>query len=599
MHADGAAARVEGHQEMIPVRSYLRILGKYLRPLRRRVVLLTVVALGGIGLQLAGPQLIRAFLDGATGGKSPSDLVPLALWFIAIAVFQQAAKVWATYLSVDVGWSATNDLRADLAEHVLHLDMGFHKSHTPGALIERIDGDVTSLSNFFSAFTIQVIGNMILIGGILVLLWIENVLVGLGVSVFVVVILAGMVKVQTIAVPRWKAVRARSAELMGFIGEQLGGTEDIKANGGDQFMLARFTSILRQWLPEQVRGRHGFSMLWAMGITTYIMGLTVVIWLGSVLFNDGVMTLGSVYLVFHYVQMTHEPIEQIRAQMEDFQKAGAGIARVEDLLERESIIADTGTSRLPDGPLQVAFDKVTFAYADEGDDGLPVLDELEFTLPAGRILGVLGRSGSGKSTLARLLTRLYDPQAGAIRLDGTALTAVPVADLRHRVAMVTQDVQLFGASIRDNLTFFDHTIDDERLLAVIEELGLTPWLESLPVGLDSRLEASGSGLSAGQAQLLAFTRIFLRDPGLVILDEASSRLDPATEELIERAVDRLLENRTGIIIAHRLATIERADDILILEAGHIIESGDRMTLANDPDSRLSHLLATGLEEVLA
>ena len=584
---------------MIPVRSYLRILRKYLRPLRGRVVLLAVVALTGIALQLAAPQLIRAFLDGATSGKSPDDLVPLAVWFIAIAVFQQATKVWATYLSVDVGWSATNDLRADLAEHVLHLDMGFHKTHTPGALIERIDGDVTALSNFFSAFTIQVIGNMILIGGILVLLWIENLLIGLGVTLFVVVILAGMVKVQTVAVPRWKAVRARSAELMGFIGEQLGGTEDIKANGGDQFMLARFTGILRQWLPEQVRGRHGFSMLWAMGITTYITGLIVVIWLGSILFNDGVMTLGSVYLVFHYVQMTHEPIEQIRAQMEDFQKAGAGVARVEDLLDRDSNIADTGTGRLPDGPLAVQFDAVTFTYEDEGDDGLPVLDGLEFTLPAGRILGVLGRSGSGKSTLARLLTRLYDPQTGAIRLNGTALTSVPVPDLRHRVAMVTQDVQLFGASIRDNLTFFNDTINDDRLLAVIEELGLTPWLETLPAGLDSRLEASGSGLSAGQAQLLAFTRIFLRDPGLVILDEASSRLDPATEELIERAVGRLLEDRTGIIIAHRLATIERADDILILEDGHIIESGDRIALANDPDSRLSHLLATGLEEVLA
>jgi ABC-type multidrug transport system fused ATPase/permease subunit len=228
-----------------------------------------------------------------------------------------------------------------------------------------------------------------------------------------------------------------------------------------------------------------------------------------------------------------------------------------------------------------------------------VLDGLEFTLPAGRVLGVLGRSGSGKSTLARLLTRLYDPQAGSLRLNGTALTKVPVSDLRHRVAMVTQDVQLFGASIRDNLTFFNDAIDDDRLLAVIEELGLTPWLETLPAGLDSRLEASGSGLSAGQAQLLAFTRVFLRDPGLVILDEASSRLDPATEELIERAVGRLLEDRTGIIIAHRLATIERADDILILEDGHIIEAGDRMTLANDPESRLSHLLTTGLEEVLA
>ncbi|NND01239.1 MAG: ABC transporter ATP-binding protein [Acidimicrobiia bacterium] len=585
---------------MIPVRSYVRILRKYLRPLRGRVALLAVVALTGIALQLAGPQLIRAFLDGATSGTEVSKLIPLAVWFIGIAVLQQGAKVWATYLSVDVGWSATNDLRADLAEHVLHLDMGFHKEHTPGALIERIDGDVTALSNFFSSFTIMVLGNLILVAGILVLLWIENWLIGLGVTGFVVLIFSGMVKVQTIAVPRWKAVRARSAELMGFIGEQLGGTEDIKANGGDRFMIARFTGILRQWLPEQVRGRHGFSMLWAMGIMTFITGLSVVFFLGAILFNDGVMTLGGVYLVFHYVQMSHDPMEQIRSQMEDFQKAGAGIARVEDLLARESVIGDDGTTPLLAGPLEVDFDDVTFAYNDEeGDNDRPVLDDLNFTLPKGRVLGVLGRSGSGKSTLARLLTRLYDPQQGAIRLNGTALSEIPVEDLRHRVAMVTQDVQLFGASIRDNLTFFDDGVDDDRLHDVIDQLGLTDWLATLGDGLDSRLEASGSGLSAGQAQLLAFTRIFLRDPGVVILDEASSRLDPATEELIERAVDRLLRDRTGIIIAHRLATIERADDILILEDGVIVEAGERATLASDPDSRLSHLLATGLEEVLA
>jgi ATP-binding cassette subfamily B protein len=165
--------------------------------------------------------------------------------------------------------------------------------------------------------------------------------------------------------------------------------------------------------------------------------------------------------------------------------------------------------------------------------------------------------------------------------------------------MVTQDVQLFRATIRDNLTFFDETIPDGKLHEVIAELGLTEWLDTMPAGLDTRLEAGGAGLSAGQAQLLAFTRIFLEDPGLVILDEASSRLDPATEKLIERAVDRLLQDRTGIIIAHRLATVTRADDILILEDGEVVEYGERRALAADPESRLSHLLVTGMEEVLA
>jgi ABC-type multidrug transport system fused ATPase/permease subunit len=174
-----------------------------------------------------------------------------------------------------------------------------------------------------------------------------------------------------------------------------------------------------------------------------------------------------------------------------------------------------------------------------------------------------------------------------------------LTDLRQRAGMVTQNVQLFRATVRDNLTFFDRTIPDEQILAVIEELGLGGWLASLPEGLKTELKTGGSNLSAGEAQLLAFTRVFLNDPGLIILDEASSRLDPATEQLIERAIDRLLHRRTGIIVAHRLSTVERADKIMIIEQGRIQEFGETRSLASDPTSRFYHLRQTGLEEVLA
>jgi ATP-binding cassette subfamily B protein len=164
--------------------------------------------------------------------------------------------------------------------------------------------------------------------------------------------------------------------------------------------------------------------------------------------------------------------------------------------------------------------------------------------------------------------------------------------------MVTQDVQLFQASVRDNLTFFNRDIPDDRILEVIEDLELGDWYRSLPYGLDTRLETGGRGLSAGQAQLLAFARVFLHDPGLVILDEASSRLDPATEQIIERTIDKLLHNRTAIVVAHRLGTVQRADEIMILEGGQVTEHGERARLAADPSSRFYGLLQTGLSEVL-
>ncbi|MFH1329682.1 MAG: ABC transporter ATP-binding protein [Actinomycetota bacterium] len=585
---------------MIPVRAYLRLLRRYLRPLRRRVALLAALMGTGIACQAINPQLIRAFLDRATSGGSLGGLLTLAAGFTALAVGHQILNVAATYVAEQVGWRATNELRADLAEHVLRLDMGFHKGHTPGELIERIDGDVTTLSEFFASFVIRVLGNLVLVVAVLALLWRESVWVGLTMTGWVLLVLAGMLAIQTVALPWWKAMRARSAEFFGFLGEQLAGTEDVRSSGGVPFMMHRFTRVMRAWLPEQVRARMGFAALWGWSILTYlIVGMALIFWLGWQGLQAGTLTIGAVYLVFHYSDMMREPLEQIRQQMEVLQKAGAGISRVEELLAVRSRLDETGTAGLPDGPLPVGLSRVHFGYRDEESNGETVLDGVDLSLAPGRVLGVLGRTGSGKSTLARILTRLYDPVEGEVRLAGTPLPALAPAVLRSRVAMVTQEVQLFRGSVRDNLTFFAAGIPDERLWEVLYSLGLGDWAAGLPSGLDTVLETGSAGLSAGQAQLLAFARVFLRDPGLVILDEASSRLDPATEALIERAVDRLMANRTGVIIAHRLATVERADDIVILEAGRVVEWGERAALAADPASRFSRLLRTGLEEVLA
>jgi ATP-binding cassette subfamily B protein len=197
-----------------------------------------------------------------------------------------------------------------------------------------------------------------------------------------------------------------------------------------------------------------------------------------------------------------------------------------------------------------------------------------------------------------LIFRLYDPKSGCIEVNGTDLRALRLETLRRSVAIVTQDVQLFRASIRDNLTFFDRSIPDEKILATLDELELGDWYRSLPNGLDTKLDTGSRSLSAGEAQLLAFTRVFLRNPGMIILDEASSRLDPATEQRLERAIDKLVQNCTAIIIAHRLQTVQRADEIMILEDGSVSEYGDRRQLAADVNSRFYQLLQTGLEEVL-
>lgn len=578
----------------LPLGSYLALLKNYLRPQLARVVVLGVLVLGGIGLQLLNPQILGTFIDTATTGGVMATLVRLAVLFIGVAFVTQMADVAATWLGENIGWTATNALRQDLTDHCLRLDMASHKSRTPGELIERIDGDVDALATFFSQLLVGMISNLVLLVGVLALLFIEDWRIGMALTLFAAVALVVLVALRSIAVPTIAASRERSAQFFGFLGEHLASTEDIRANGGTGYVRQSFTRQLQGWLPLQRKASLLMYSMWMTTIGLFTVGNAVAFGISAALFQRNSITIGTVYMIFYYTELLRRPIEQIRTQIQDLQKANASISRVAELGALQPTITDGAGPLLPAGALRVQFDQVQFHY----DDGEPVLREVSFELAAGRVLGLLGRTGSGKTTAARLLVRLYDPTAGTVRLGGADLRSTTSADLRRRVGMVTQDVQLFHATIRDNLSFFNPAISDERIMTALHELGLGAWLATLPAGLDTQLEGDSS-LSAGEAQLLAFTRLFLTDPGLVILDEASSRLDPATEQLIERAISRLLRGRTAIIIAHRLDTVRRADDILVLERGTIVEHGSRAVLAADPESHFAALLQTGMQDVLA
>ncbi|HKV01408.1 MAG TPA: ABC transporter ATP-binding protein [Ktedonobacteraceae bacterium] len=579
----------------LPLKKYLDLLVNYLKPQWRKTLLMVVLLLASVGLQLVNPQILRYFIDTALRGRAAALLTLAAVLFIGIALANQAVSILATYISENVAWTATNRLRTDLVAHCLSLDMAFHKAHTSGELIERIDGDVNTLSNFFSQFVVHLLSNVVLLIGVLLLLFSINWGVGLAVSIFALLALLILVRIRGRAVPRWVADRQMSANFYGFLGEQLAGTEDIRANGATRYVMRRFHLLLHSWYPVSKKASLAAYAMGMITITVFAIGDALAFALGAYLWSIGTITIGTVYLIFYYTNLLTQPIEQIRTQLQDLQRAGASIQRVQELLQTTPSIVEGAGSLLPAGALSVEFRNATFGYVEDNT----VLHNMTFHLQPGKVLGVLGRTGSGKTSLARLLLRLYDYQEGEIRLGDVPIREVSLHTLRQRVGMVTQDVQLFRATVRDNLTFFNRTIPDARIIEVLDDLGLSKWYRSLPRGLDTELGSDGEGLSAGEAQLLAFTRVFLASPGLVILDEASSRLDPATEYLIERAVSKLLLGRTGIVIAHRLGTIQRADEILILEDGCILEHSSRESLAGDATSRFYHLLQTGLEEVRA
>ncbi len=556
-----------------------------------KVVLLMVLLISTIGLQLVSPRILGTFIDTATSGGSFDTLIQIALLFIGVALLLQVVSVFQTYIAETVGWTATNNLRAELMLHCLRLDLAFHKLRTPGELVERIDGDVNAMATFFSKFVIQIIGNLMLLLGVLAVLWRENWGLGLAFTIFAVVVLTALVSVHGVVVPYWGAFRQSAADLSGFVEERLGGLEDIGANGGRAYVMQRLYGYTRERIRTGRKARLIGSLQWLLPIPLFTVGLIIAFVSSAYLVTQGAITLGTAVMIYTYTALLFQPLNQITRQLDDFQKAAAGFTRIQDLLQTPSGLADGPGAAFPAGAVAVEFDGVSFGY----DATEPVIADLSFRLRPGETLGLLGRTGSGKTTITRLLFRLYDPMSGVIRLGGVPLQEARRADVRQHIGMVTQDVQLFRATVRDNVTFFDSTIGDERILDALEDLGLMDWYRALPQGLDTPLVAGSNSLSAGEAQLLAFTRVFLKDPGLVILDEASSRLDPVTERLIETAIGKLLRGRTAIIIAHRLATVQRVDSIMILEQGRIREYGAREALAADPTSRFSELLRVGAE----
>ena len=579
------------------VQLYLRLLTRYLRPQLRQTLLLLLVLCANILLQLINPLIMRRFLDSALAGGSMDLLMRLALLFISISAVQQVTAVSSTVLAENVGWRATNALRYDLAQHCLHLDLPFHQQRTPGEMIERIDGDINALARFFSNFVVQILGNCFFLIGVMAILFREDLRVGAAIGVFVVITLLVLARLRNLAVPHWQRSPEASARFFGFVEERLAGTEDIRTSDARAFTLYRFHQLLRSFWRTTVRAQLlGFSMInvaWLL----FSVGNAVAFVVGASLFFSGALTIGTVYLIFHYTNLISQPLERIAREFEQFQRAGAGIARIQELFATESRLAET-----PAGALTVEFEQVRFAYPTDAppdertsEDEKFALDSFQLRLQPNEVLGLFGRTGSGKTTLTRLLLRLYDVDSGRVLVAGRDVRQWPLRQLRSQVGIVTQNVQLFQASIRDNLTFFDRTVPDTRIREAIEELGLALWFASLGAGLDAQLQVGSGGLSAGEAQLVAFTRIFLRDPGVIVLDEASSRLDPATEAFLERAVTRLLTNRTGILIAHRLSTVQRADRILILENGQIQEQGDRSALATDSSSYYHRLLQLGAE----
>lgn len=578
----------------------------HLRPARRQAVALGSALAAATALPLAAPQLTRRLIDGAVDQDSTDFLVALAAAYLVLAVGGQVAKVVTAWIAGKLAWDATNRLREDLLAHALRLDLDQHQSRTPGEMIERVDGDVTDIAEFIVAFLLEVVASFLLIIGVLGLVLIADVRIGAVLVVYLALVARAIFHLQGPAVAAMTAFRAANGRLFGYLEERFAALEDIRANGAGDHVTARFQGVSQERRDTDIRSRRLGGRVLGLTISAIGAGKAVVLALAVVFFGTGSVTLGTAVLLLQYVQMLDRPVTRLVHHLEDYQKAVAGLARVGAFLRLEPGLqppAEGGRLLPTMGQLALELDRVSFWYPRTDEADQPALHDVSLQVAPGCSLGVVGHTGSGKTSLARLLVRFYDPSSGLVRLGGQDLRDIAPESLRRNVVYITQEVPLFSATVRDNLNLFNNGFDnglddptapgkpDDELINAVEAVGLGQWLHSLPAGLDTVIGPAEIGVSAGETQLLALARALLEDPRLVVLDEASSRLDPATELAVERAVDRLLAGRTAVIIGHRLASLDRVDDIAVFDHGRLVEHGPRESLGSDPASHYGRLLS--------
>ncbi|MEN8233381.1 MAG: ABC transporter ATP-binding protein [Actinomycetota bacterium] len=525
----------------------------------------------GTAARLAGPMTVKVGFDRGVAEGDKSVVTIAAIVFIVLLLIQYVFTKVSRYGIAWVGERYLLKLRGVVFGHLVRSDTAFFSRSKSGVLVSRMTSDIESLQEFAGDGAVMALSNILTVVGVAVAMVLVDWRMATAAFVVIAVLIGVSVVFQKHASKAYEQVRERIGRVLAGLQEGIAGVRVVQAFTQEQVQATSFGRVNEAHYRANMRA--GAAISWyfpAVGLLR-VSAIAAVLVIGGLRVIDGSLTFGTLVVFLLYLDWFFQPIVNLANVYNLLQAAIAAIAKLFDLLDVEAEVTERpGAYDLP-VPVSgdVALSGVTFGYSDD----VTVLHDVDLQIPAGQRLAVVGETGAGKSTIAKLVLRFYDPQEGTVEIDGSSLRDVTTDSRTDAVALIPQDGFLFSGTLRDNLTYGAPGATEDDVWNVLRAMGVDGWIRTLPDGLDTEVRERGSRFSAGERQLIALGRAFLNDPSIIVLDEATSNLDPETELEVEGALRVLLAGRTAIVIAHRLRSAERADRVIMIDDGRIIADG--------------------------